>query len=322
MFTFAFFSQPTGQMSSIDSDSDDEGEVPPLLGPGGAVAPSVPSVSKASSSSSNSNSSSSSSSSSSSAPRQKANSSVPTPPPPAPSTQPGAHLKPNNGLKKGFLGCGGGGERNTNKAAGSGTSVPMVQASLDAKQKSLELPEVQAKMEADRAEAAKMAANGPNGWMTPELMTKIAMSPILRKGFTDPRCQTAMGEMQANPAAAMKKYGDVPEMKEFLQAFAKVMADHFGKLAEKQEADKKIQEQQAAAALTPEQRKAQEVAEKAMADPEVRAIVAEPKIQQLIGRMQTGVSFEIEREMRNDPDLVRKLQKLSLAGLIGMEFRP
>jgi len=305
-------------MASIDSDSDDEGEVPPLLGPGGAAAPSVPSVPKASSSSS------SSSSNSSSAPRQKATGSLPTPTPPAPSTQPGAHLKPNNGLKKGFLGGGGGGgERSTNKAAGSGggTSVPMVQASLDAKQKSLELPEVQAKMEADRAEAAKMAANGPNGWMTPELMTKIAMSPILRKGFTDPRCQTAMGEMQANPAAAMKKYGDVPEMKEFLQAFAKVMADHFGKLAEKQEAEKKIQEQQAAAALTPEQRKAQEVAEKAMADPEVRAIVAEPKIQQLIGRMQTGVSFEIEREMRNDPDLVRKLQKLSLAGLIGMEFR-
>jgi len=244
--------------------------------------------------------------------------------------KPGAQLKPSNGFKKGFL-SGGTSQRSTNKVSSSATGssgsssggVPMLKGSADAKQKSLELPEVQSKMAADQAEAAKLGANGPNGWMTPELMQKIAATPVLRKAFMDPRCQQAMSEMTSNPTEAMKKYGDVPEMREFLQAFMKLMGEHFGELAEKQEAEKrKAQEAQAMASMTPEQRKAQEVAAKAMADPEVHAIVSEPKIQALLANMQMGTSFELEAAMRSDPDVVRKLQKLSAAGLIGMEFKP
>ena len=311
----------------FDDDSDDEGEVPPLLGPGGAATPSVPSVPKASVPS-------------------EAEGGPPPPPPSAPAprpsggsnvvrAKPGAHLKPNNGLKKGFLSGGGSSsQRSTNKASsssGSGGSddasgggsggVPMVRASVDAKQKSLELPEVQSKMEADKAEAAKFSAGGPNSWMTPELMAKIAKSPILRKGFTDPRCQAAMGELTSNPQEAMKKYGDVPEMREFMQAFMKLMGEHFTALAEKQEAEQKAAAEAAAAAETPEERKAKEVAQSAMSDPEIRAIVAEPKIQALLQNMTTGNSFELERAARTDPDVVRKLQKLSAAGLIGMEWK-
>jgi len=58
-----------------------------------------------------------------------------------------------------------------------------------------------------------------------------------------------------------------------------------------------------------------------MSDPEVRAIVAEPKIQQLLQNMQTGQSFELEKAIATDPEVVRKLKKLSAAGLIGMEWR-
>merc|ERR1719231_239936 len=107
--------------------------------------------------------------------------------------------------------------------------------------------------------------------MTPELLKKIASTPVLRKAFTDPRCQQAMAEMQTNPQEAMKKYGDVPEMREFLQAFMKLMGEHFSELAEKQEAEQAQQRAAAemmAPAPTPEQKKAQEVAEQAMADPE------------------------------------------------------
>merc|ERR1719152_1151715 len=128
--------------------------------------------------------------------------------------------------------------------------------------------------------------------------------------------------MQTDPQAAMKKYGDVPEMRAFLQAFMKMMGEHFSALADKQDAEKA--EAAAAAmpeALTPEQKKAQEVAQQAMADPEVRAIVAEPQIQKLLANMQSGQPFELEEAMRNDPSVVQKLRKLKQAGLINMEWK-
>lgn len=290
---------------SID-DSDDEGEVPPLLPPSCASAPTVPSKP-------------------STQPKPKPEAAAVAAAKPAvaaapPAPKPGANLKVNNGLKKGFL-SGGGGSSRPNKASASsskgGSEIPMVRADVDAKTKSLQLPEVQSKIEAEQAEAEKVRAQkGSASWMTPELLQKIAAKPILRKAFTDPKCQAAMSEMQTNPQEAMKKYGDVPEMREFLQAFMKLMGEHFTALADKQEAEKKAAEP----VLTPEQKKAQEVANNAMADPEVRAIVAEPKIQALLANMQAGKAFELEAEARRDPDIVRKLRKLSEAGLIGMHF--
>merc|ERR1719231_1297979 len=99
--------------------------------------------------------------------------------------------------------------------------------------------------------------------MTPELLKKIASTPVLRKAFTDPRCQTAMAEMQTNPQEAMKKYGDVPEMREFLQAFMKLMGEHFTELADKQEKEQAAERRaRGEPEPTPEQKKAQEVAQK------------------------------------------------------------
>ena len=149
--------------------------------------------------------------------------------------------------------------------------------------------------------------------MTPDLLKKIAANPLLRKGFGDPRCQAAMAEMQTDPQAAMRKYGDQPEMRSFLQAFMKLMGEHFSALADKQDEEKA----RAGPALTPEevltpeQKKAQEVAQRAMSDPEVRAIVAEPKIQELLATMQSGKPFELEKAMRTDPEVVKKLKKLN-----------
>merc|ERR1719359_196248 len=115
---------------NLEADSDDEGEVPPLLGPSGAATPSVPSQPAV----------------------KKAAPPAAAPPPP----KPGAHLKPSTGLKKGFLS--GGGSSRPNKAASSSSSgssaggeVPMVRADVDAKAKSLQLPEVQQNIEAEKA---------------------------------------------------------------------------------------------------------------------------------------------------------------------------
>jgi len=296
-------------MANVE-DSDDEGEVPPLLGPSSAATPTVPSKP-------------------STTKKPAASVSIAAPPAAVASDRaavqplppkPGANLKPSSGLKKGFLG-GGGGSSKPNKATPADVRT-VVRADADAKAKSLQLPEVQSTLEAEKAEAAKLGANKANSWMTPELLKKIAMSPVLRKGFMDPRCQAAMGEMQSDPQAAMRKYGDVPEMREFLQAFMKMMGEHFSALADKQDAEKAAAATPPMAeAATPEQKKAQEVAQRAMADPEVRAIVAEPEIQQLLASMQSGQPFEIEKAMRSNPEVVKKLRKLKEAGLINMEWK-
>ena len=324
--------QNTGALDIGDDDSDDEGEVPPLLGANATTktVPSIPAAEKKKDEE----------------PKKKPPPATnATPPPPQP--KPGANLKPSSGLKKGFLG--GGGSSRPNKASSATASssssasdgdsrVPMVRSNAEAKAKSLQLPEVQNKIEAEKAEAAKLG-NQQNQWMTPDLLQKIAANPLLRKGFMDPRCQAAMAEMQTNPQAAMLKYGDQPEMKAFLQAFMKMMGEHFSKLADKQDEERKANGQPplpgldpnqpfgtaaaaaAGVAMTPEQRKAQEVAQKAMADPEVRQIVQEPKIQELLANMQSGKPFELEKAMATDPEVVKKLKKLSEAGLLQMAWQ-
>lgn len=302
-----------------DDVSDDEGEVPPLLGPGAGTATvaSIPSAAPKKPAA---------------AKPQPAAAAAAAPAQPLP-PKPGANLKPSAGLRKGFLG-GSGSSSRPNKAASSSSSasakssggeqVPMVRADADARARSLQLPEVQSTLEAEKAEAAKLGANGKTSWMTPELMAKIAANPLLRKGFMDPRCQQAMSEMQTDPQAAMKKYGDVPEMRTFLQSFMKLMGDHFTGLADKEEEEKRKKAEAQASmqeALTPEQKKAQQVAQDAMADPEVRAIVSDPAIQELLANMQTGHPFEVQKALAADPALVRKLQKLKQAGLINVEWK-
>ena len=322
--------QNTGALDIGDDDSDDEGEVP-LLG-ANATTKTVPSIPAAEKKRMRS--------------QRKSHHQ-----PPMPHRhhrnqtrrQPQAVLR----IKKGFLGGGGSSRPNkassatasSSSAASDGDSrVPMVRSNAEAKAKSLQLPEVQNKIEAEKAEAAKLG-NQQNQWMTPDLLQKIAANPLLRKGFMDPRCQAAMAEMQTNPQAAMLKYGDQPEMKAFLQAFMKMMGEHFSKLADKQDEERKANGQPplpgldpnqpfgtaaaaaAGVAMTPEQRKAQEVAQKAMADPEVRQIVQEPKIQELLANMQSGKPFELEKAMATDPEVVKKLKKLSEAGLLQMAWQ-
>lgn len=296
-------------------DSDDEGEVPPLLGPG-AQAPSQPSKPAP--------------------PKPKpAPAPAPAAPAPAPAPKPGANLKPSSGLKKGFLSGGSSSRPNKAAAAGSGskaTSKPSgggggglteLKADATAKAARLQLPEVQSAIAAEQAEAAKLGG-GKESWMTPELLQKIAANPLLRKAFTDQRCQGAMAEMQKDPQAAILKYGDQPEMRDFLQAFMKLMGEHFTSLAEKQEAEKaqaaEAQQAAAKANMSPEQRKAQQAADKAMADPEVRAILEDPKIMAILQQMGSGQPLEMERAVRSDPSMVAKLRKLSQVGLINMQW--
>ena len=42
---------------------------------------------------------------------------------------------------------------------------------------------------------------------------------------------------------------------------------------------------------------------------------------ELLASMQSGKPFELDKMMRTDPEVVRKLRKLKEAGLLNMEFR-
>lgn len=285
--------------------SDDEGEVPPLLAPGAGSAsvPSRPSPNPAAAAAA------------SPAPAAAATAAA------SPSSGGGlkkgflgggaAASKPaagGSGLKKGFLG-GGGGDAASKPARSA--DMPTIRASADAKAKGLQLPEVQKSMAAEQAEASKLGGGGGSAsWMTPDLMQQIAAKPILRKAFTDPRCQAAMTEMQTDPKAAMAKYADVPEIRQFLQEFMALMGAHFTKLGEVQEKERAAAAAEAATpAIAPaksaEVKKAEEAVADAMANPEVKAILEEPAIQKLLQQMQSGVPLELDRAMRADPSMVR-----------------
>ena len=56
-----------------------------------------------------------------------------------------------------------------------------------------------------------------------------------------------------------------------------------------------------------------------MSSTQVVAILKDAEVQTVLQKLQMGKAHEVERCMTR-PDMVRKLQKLSQAGLIGMHW--
>ena len=56
-----------------------------------------------------------------------------------------------------------------------------------------------------------------------ELLKKVSASPVLRAALTDPRCEAAIAEMQADPQAALAKYASVAGMSDLMG----LMGDQF-----------------------------------------------------------------------------------------------
>ena len=79
--------------------------------------------------------------------------------------------------------------------------------------------------------------------------------------------------MQRDPKAAHAKYGQSPEMREFMQEFSGLMGSHFEDIAEKEkaEAEKKKKEQEDAMKSDP-------VYQKIQTDPQVKAALEDPKV--------------------------------------------
>ena len=43
-------------------------------------------------------------------------------------------------------------------------------------------------------------------WLTPDLLAKVAGSPILQSGISNPRFMAAIAELQKDPRAALQKF--------------------------------------------------------------------------------------------------------------------
>eukprot|EP01046_Picozoa_sp_COSAG06_P028365 COSAG06_NODE_2549_length_6687_cov_142.924256_1_plen_372_part_00 len=156
-------------------------------------------------------------------------------------------------------------------------------------------------------QALGAATEKQSEWMNGDFMSRFQKNPRLMKGFTDPRCQKAMAEMQEDPEAASKKYKDDKQVSEFLREFMGLMGDHFSNLADdadrkaKDEAEKKAKEEQAA------QAQAQAAAMGPMSDPKVQAIMSDPEFQPIL--QMCGQPGYFTRFM-NDPRYGPKLQYL------------
>ena len=219
-------------------------------------------------------------------------------------------------MKKGFLGGGGGGASTKKAAAAERPDLTVVRKAEGADP--LRLADVQRSMDEQAASssAAKVGGGGAPEWVTPALLQQIASDPLLRKAFTDPKCAAAMAALQQDPKKAMETYKDVPEMKEFLVKFMGLMGEHFTALADA--APPAAAPVQPVTPVQPVSEEEQRV-HKAMQDPEVVAILKDAEVQGVLQKLQMGKAHEVERSMTR-PDMVRKLQKLSQAGLIGMHW--
>jgi len=60
-------------------------------------------------------------------------------------------------------------------------------------------------------------------WLTEDLLQKIQSSGELCQRLQDPTFMHAIAEFQANPQAAMQKYGDNATMQEFFREFCGIL---------------------------------------------------------------------------------------------------
>uniref|UniRef100_A0A0G4HL24 STI1 domain-containing protein n=1 Tax=Chromera velia CCMP2878 TaxID=1169474 RepID=A0A0G4HL24_9ALVE len=145
------------------------------------------------------------------------------------------------GMRKGFLS---GGSRESKpkekkKETDITPKITYIAPKRDAKP-GLQLPEVQAAMNAQIGHIRE------GSWVTPDLQRNLVNNPALLQGFCNPKVQDFIALAQKDPDAAKAKYRDDPEVQSFYTQFAGMMGNHFGKLAEQEEAQaKQAQKEQA-----------------------------------------------------------------------------
>lgn len=194
------------------------------------------------------------------------------------------------------------------------------------------LTSVQQRLEEVELPTAKELRGGK--WATPELLLAIHKNPVLSWGLRQPVCQAALELMQVDPAEAMRRHQDNPEVITFLTEFGKVIGAHFDSLASKKGS---VQEkfnwkafagnvakrpglgpfyqllvQDGEGALEPNELLDQQV-ERILEDNELTAMLLDPGMQQVM--LDCSDPEKFARYMR-DPVVSKKLRRLQEAGLV------
>jgi hypothetical protein len=115
----------------------------------------------------------------------------------------------------------------------------------------------------DVQQAMQYTNENTNEWLTPELLQRLVEHPFLAKGLSDQRLMKAVDELQKDPSLATTKYKHDQEVQVFFTEFSKIMADHFGRIAETKQ--KTYQD-----------------------DPEVKAILQDPEVERVLKALQKG----------------------------------
>jgi hypothetical protein len=115
----------------------------------------------------------------------------------------------------------------------------------------------------DVQQAMNYTTQNTSEWMTPELLQRLAEHPFLAQGLSNMRIMSAVTELQKDPSLASTKYKHDQEVQVFFTEFSKIMADHFGRLAETKQ--KTFED-----------------------DPEVKSILQDEQVVKLLKAMQKG----------------------------------
>lgn len=178
-----------------------------------------------------------------------------------PTEQPPMSKPKESGLKKGFFSA------PKTKPKKKAQAITLIKPQL--KKNPLELPEVQAAMQYTEMNQSGMIYLE---WLSPALMEKIATNPTLTAGFTNPSCMQAIEMFRTDPISAKARYSSDPVVTGFLVEFSKLMAGHFGGMAEekKSDLDRKIE-----------------------SDPELQELMQDKDVIYLLKALQSGMQLEL-----------------------------
>mmetsp|Transcript_5786 Transcript_5786/g.6433 ORF Transcript_5786/g.6433 Transcript_5786/m.6433 type:complete len:306 (-) Transcript_5786:157-1074(-) len=162
-------------------------------------------------------------------------------------------------------------------------------------------------------EAMKMNNNLMNNqdqWLTNDLLMQMAKNPKLLQGFSNPKYMKAIEEMKTNPGQAMKKYGDDPELREFLFEFSKIMGGHFEQLG------KTKQEEEEQKNSKPQESFDDILEQKCKDHPALKEVIQDSRIKQILHYLKTNERIDFNAFIQQHPDLGPKLRVLIDSDLI------
>lgn len=191
-------------------------------------------------------------------------------------------------------------------------------------------------------QAALLGQLKPEDWLTDDLMQKFARNPILVAGMQNPHMSAALQEFQTNPQQAMMKYRNHEPTRNFLMEFSRLMGEHFTKLGEAQERERKAEaqtsqtkggpvreigpleqkalethkaniQQQAPVVVSKAEQEEEERVRRILNDPELSRILMDPQVQRMI--QECGDPRRLQEHMRK-PESAAILRKLMDAGLV------